>query len=503
MKKGIIIICVLSAIILLEIFALFKKSENPEPVKFALDSQEYDLPVHSKIAPLPFETDFVEQIDAQADAIINEFDNDFGIHLAQIFDRLALEQQKITEKKVAQQQKFDEFRQTMAADPVNVRGVYLGSNWCEVDGVKGVCANGVYKLGKYCIACFEGFCAGTACNDEGKKVEENIAAHEVDELDESLKTRASEIVPETSIERVETEPEEKINDEIVSNEISNNKISDIENEPNQKIAPISETESMVAIATGDADLASEVQKKVSEKENTAEKAVKTAEKENKVLVAVVIDDIGLSVPFTNQIANIKYPLTVSFLPYGASDKAQVKKLKSAGFEVMLHAPMMPRVPADLAPVTLSPKMSKDEIQEKLLKMMDRFEGTGMRGINNHMGSAFTENREAMAAVMEVLQEHGMYFLDSKTTSRSVGRAISKEYGVPYVARDVFLDNERRYDYIMGQFKATERVAKSKGYAIAIGHPYPQTLQALKDWLIDSEKRGIKIVPLSDLVSKNN
>ena len=504
MKKGVIIICVLFVIILLEIFALFKKSENPEPVEFALDSQEYDLPVRSKIAPLPFETDFVEQVDAQADAIINEFDNDFGIHLAQIFDRLVLEQQKIAEKEVAQQQKFDEFRQTMAADPVNVRGVYLGSNRCEVDGVKGVCANGVYKLGEYCIACFEGFCAGTACNDEGKKVEENIAAQKVDEPDESLQTRTSELVTETSIERIEAESEEKINDEIVSNEALNNKISDIESELNQKIAPISEIEPVAEIATDDADnLASEVQKKVSEKENTAEKAVKATDKENKVLVAVVIDDIGLSVPFTNQIANIKYPLTVSFLPYGASDKAQVEKLKNAGFEVMLHAPMMPRVPADLAPVTLSPKMNKAEIQEKLLKMMDRFNGTGMHGINNHMGSAFTENREAMAAVMEVLQERGMYFLDSKTTSRSVGRAVSKEYGVPYVARDVFLDNERRYDYIMGQFRATERVAKSKGYAIAIGHPYPQTLQALKDWLKDIEKRGIKIVPLSDLVAKNN
>ena len=222
-----------------------------------------------------------------------------------------------------------------------------------------------------------------------------------------------------------------------------------------------------------------------------------------VLIAVVIDDVGLSVPFTNQIAKINYPLTVSFLPYGASDKAQVQKLKNAGFEVMLHVPMMPRVPADLAPITLSPQMSKAEIQEKLLIMMDRFADTGMNGINNHMGSAFTESREAMSAVMEVLHDRKMYFLDSKTTSRSVGRFVSKEYNIPYVARDVFLDNERKYDYIMGQFRATERVARNKGYAIAIGHPYSQTLQVLRDWLKDVEKRGIKIVPLSDLVAKLN
>ena len=97
----------------------------------------------------------------------------------------------------------------------------------------------------------------------------------------------------------------------------------------------------------------------------------------------------------------------------------------------------------------------------------------------------------------------MFFLDSMTTSRSVGRSVSREYGVPFVARDVFLDNERNYNYIMGQFRETERVARKKGYAIAIGHPYPQTLQALRDWLKQTEEKNIEVVPLSFLVNKLN
>ena len=221
--------------------------------------------------------------------------------------------------------------------------------------------------------------------------------------------------------------------------------------------------------------------------------------ENRAKIAIVIDDLGLSVPFTKQIAQVKAPLTVSFLPYGASDKTQVNMLKDAGFEVMLHVPMMPHVPAALAPVTLSPEMDKAETQAELNKMLNRFEGTGMRGVNNHMGSLLTERVKNMGYVMEVLKKHGMYFLDSKTTGKSAAGKAAKEYGVAYIARDVFLDNKNEYNYIMGQFRQAEKVAEKNGQAVAIGHPYSQTLKVLQDWLKEADEKGFEVVHLSDLL----
>ena len=221
--------------------------------------------------------------------------------------------------------------------------------------------------------------------------------------------------------------------------------------------------------------------------------------ENRAKIAIVIDDLGLSVPFTKQIAQVKAPLTVSFLPYGASDKAQVTMLKDAGFEVMLHVPMMPHVPAALAPVTLSPEMDKAETQAELNKMLNRFEGTGMHGINNHMGSLLTERVKNMGYVMEVLKKRGMYFLDSKTTGKSAAGKAAKEYGVAYIARDVFLDNKNEYNYIMGQFRQAEKVAEKNGQAVAIGHPYSQTLKVLQDWLKEADEKGFEVVHLSDLL----
>ena len=105
------------------------------------------------------------------------------------------------------------------------------------------------------------------------------------------------------------------------------------------------------------------------------------ETEKRDRVAVVIDDVGLSIPFIREIEQVKAPLTVSFLPYGASGKEQVMTLKNAGFEVLVHVPMMPHVPAALAPVTLSTEMDKEETQSELNKMLDRFDGTGMVGFH--------------------------------------------------------------------------------------------------------------------------
>ncbi len=497
MKKSLVVIGILILVILFEIAALWHKSKNPEPTAFALAEREYNLPVESdaaennvtesdKIVPLVFETDFVEKTDVMLNELSDEADNGFGIHLAHIFNRMAQAEQDEMAAQAEKKKKLDEFRQAMAADPVAVRGTYVGDNLCEVDGVRGICANGVYQLGKHCIACYEGICAGTTCADETVETEEAVVIYSEDNAEDSVEDNLQPVVEVANKD-----------DSFINEVLGENIVSAAEKDVT---IPTPEVETTTpAEDVKPAETAKPEEKVTAEKKSEPAVSPQSGE----VLIAVVIDDIGLSVPFTNQMATIGQPITVSFLPYGASNKEQVNKLRNAGMEVMLHAPMMPRVPADLAPVTLSPKMSKAEIQEKFKKMLERFEGTGMHGVNNHMGSAFTEDKAAMAAVMEVLQERGMYFLDSKTTSRSVGRAVSQEYGVPYVARDVFLDNERRYDYIMGQFKATERAAKSKGYAIAIGHPYQQTLQALKDWLKDVEKRGIKIVPLSYLVAKTN
>ena len=221
------------------------------------------------------------------------------------------------------------------------------------------------------------------------------------------------------------------------------------------------------------------------------------------LLAIVIDDMGISHKRTGEISEISAPLTASFLTYGTDLKRQVEGARASGHEIIVHIPMEAKTNKETAPDVLTTKMSAEEIQANLKKMLDKFESFEIKGCNNHMGSLFTEDKKSMEAVMEVLKERGMFFLDSKTSSKSVGEKVAHKQGVPVVRRQVFLDNENNLEYILGQLKIAEKSAKKNGVAIAIGHPKSQTIKALQEWIPTLEEKGIKLVHLSEIVKLQN
>lgn len=99
--------------------------------------------------------------------------------------------------------------------------------------------------------------------------------------------------------------------------------------------------------------------------------------------------------------------------------------------------------------------------------------------NNHTGSKFTSDDESMDKLMSVLKEHNLIFLDSKTTSKTVAYKYAKKHKVPFLSRDVFLDNVQEFKAIQKQLRQAITFAKQRGYAIAIGHPYSSTIDVLK------------------------
>lgn len=215
------------------------------------------------------------------------------------------------------------------------------------------------------------------------------------------------------------------------------------------------------------------------------------------VIAVVIDDMGISLKRTADIASLKAPLTVSFLTYGRRLSEQVENSRRAGQEIMIHVPMEAKSNIDVAPDVLTTAMSKDEIKRNLSVMLGKF--NNVQGINNHMGSKLTEDKERMAAVMEVLKQNNMFFLDSKTSAGSHAEEAAAETGVAYAHRHVFIDNNNDKKYILGQLQKAEQIALKNGYAIAIGHPKSQTFEALKEWLPALNGKKVRLVPLSQIV----
>ena len=219
------------------------------------------------------------------------------------------------------------------------------------------------------------------------------------------------------------------------------------------------------------------------------------------VIAIVIDDMGISHKRTAEIYKIKAPLTASFLTYGNRIKEQMEKSVEAGQEVMLHIPMEAMTTKDIAPNVLMTTMKNSEIEKNLEHQLTQF--NNIKGVNNHMGSKMTANQTKMEAVMNILKKHNLFFLDSKTSALSKAKEAAEKYHVAYAHRHVFLDNHNDKNYIMKQLFLTEKLARKNGYAIAIGHPKSQTAIALREWIQTLDTKSLKIVHLSQIVQVLN
>ena len=219
------------------------------------------------------------------------------------------------------------------------------------------------------------------------------------------------------------------------------------------------------------------------------------------VIAVVIDDMGVNVGRSRDIIRLKAPLTSSFLTYGPKLQNQIEAARAAGHEIMAHVPMEPHKNLYTAPDGLTINMADDVLKKNFEVMLQKF--PGIRGINNHMGSKFTENEQKMSDIMQVLARHKLFFLDSKTTPKSVGEKTARRFGVEYAHRHVFLDNNNNKEYIRKQLAQAERIARKNGYAVAIGHPKSQTYEALKTWLPTLPEKNIKLVHMSEVVKVLN
>jgi len=144
-------------------------------------------------------------------------------------------------------------------------------------------------------------------------------------------------------------------------------------------------------------------------------------------------------------------------------------------------------------------LDDDAIRKRLDWALAQFEG--FVGINNHMGSKFTEDAAGMAVVMGELKNRQLLFLDSRTTSASVGAHLARRIGVPHIERNVFLDHANTVEAIRKQISSLEMVAKKHGWAVGIGHPREATLKVISEWLPQLEARGFELVPLSALVKQ--
>jgi polysaccharide deacetylase 2 family uncharacterized protein YibQ len=229
-------------------------------------------------------------------------------------------------------------------------------------------------------------------------------------------------------------------------------------------------------------------------------AVATPDTGNRPVIAVVIDDLGLNRVNTARVSALPGPLTLAFLTYGGDLRRQTEAGRRAGHELIVHMAMEPLgANIDAGPDVLRAADPPGQLMAQLKQNLEAFDG--YVGINNHMGSRFTASEPDMRLVLGELKRRGLLFLDSRTTATSVGAAVATQLGVPFAERDVFLDNVQAADAVEARLAEVERIARSRGEAIAIGHPHDATIAALAAWLPTLAERGFALVPLSTIVKR--
>jgi len=224
----------------------------------------------------------------------------------------------------------------------------------------------------------------------------------------------------------------------------------------------------------------EIKEKIDEKEKIEKKNFYKKPK-----LAIIIDDIAFGYQ-VKELKSLNILLNLSFLPPNGRHPNTPKYAKDFKF-YMIHLPLEAKNFKSPEPTTLLTTSSTKIIEERIKNLKRLFPKA--KYINNHTGSRFTSDKEAMERLIRVLNRYDFRFVDSRTTTNTKVAEVEKEFGLNYLARDIFLDNEQNVVNIRNQLKKAVEIAKRRGYAIAIGHPHPKTIEALrksKDILKDVE-----------------
>lgn len=221
------------------------------------------------------------------------------------------------------------------------------------------------------------------------------------------------------------------------------------------------------------------------------------------VISIIMDDLGYSLDAGRRTLALHSNITVSILPGRPYSRRLAELAANAGNEVMVHLPMQSLKPNyRLGFGGLTETMTIAEFEHNLDRALRSVPNA--RGLNNHMGSRLTQSRTQMEWLMRALSSkyQSYYFVDSKTTGRSLAQQVAQDHYVPSLSRDVFLDSVRNPAHIRRQISRLTAIAKRRGYAVAIAHPYDETLTILEEKLPAITSSGIAVVAVSTLMHKH-
>ncbi|MFC3093724.1 divergent polysaccharide deacetylase family protein [Alteromonas sediminis] len=211
-------------------------------------------------------------------------------------------------------------------------------------------------------------------------------------------------------------------------------------------------------------------------------------------IIIVLDDVGYK---KSDAAAFDLPVEVAFsiLPQTPYANEYANRANAQGRDVMLHLPMSSQRKRALGPAALKVGMYDQDIEQVLIDALDSV--PHVIGVNNHMGSALTEQYAPMRTLMSALKSRSLFFLDSRTSPHSVAFETARDIGLATDKRHIFIDHIQTEAFYEQQVHRLIRIAKKYGRAIGIAHPYPSSLRYLSHALNDIERQGVTLQHVSD------
>ncbi len=217
------------------------------------------------------------------------------------------------------------------------------------------------------------------------------------------------------------------------------------------------------------------------------------------VVSIIIDDLGQDMLAARQVINLPGPVVSAVLPNTLHARQVAILANHHGKEVMLHQPMQSISDNKLGDGSIVLDMTRKQLRNTLKSNLEKI--PFVVGVNNHMGSLITQHPGHMLWVMEYLKESGnLFFIDSRTTKETVAQQLASEIGVSNTRRNVFLDHEVSEEAILYQVRRMIRLAKRDGSAVAIGHPFPETIKVLQQEIPKFNAYGVRLVPIMNTIA---
>jgi polysaccharide deacetylase 2 family uncharacterized protein YibQ len=218
-------------------------------------------------------------------------------------------------------------------------------------------------------------------------------------------------------------------------------------------------------------------------------------------LTIVIDDLGVNLAEGRRVLRLPGPVACAILPHQPFSTKLAEEAHAARKEVLLHLPMEPEQDHEFGPGPGHVDTRMPPLELRVTLDHDLETVPHAIGVNNHMGSRHTRSKEAMQRFLRVLRERGgLFFVDSRTSGGSVAAEVARAAGVPALTRDVFLDHDRSESAVERQLDQAVRLAHRHGAALAIGHPYPETLAVLERRLPGLRAAGVELAPVTRLLA---